>query len=350
AVAVLQHPEQLYQLGMHAVDPDLEDRALARLAHRFLDLLLGLAHDLLDAAGMDAAVGDQALERDARDLAPDRAVAGNDDRLGGIVDDDIDAGGGLDRADVAPLAADDPALHLVVGQGKHRHRALGDELAGQAFDRDRDDALGAAVGFLARLLLDHPDLARGVMARLPDHLVDQLAARLLAGQPGDRLELGPRGFNQRLLLALALAERLFARAQGLVAAAEFGLAPLEVLQAFIDAFLARGQLALQRGQLTALLAHLSLGLRARVHQQIFSLEFRLLDYQFALGLGFFDENLDFVPRSFGAGDERASPRQIDREDPHRGSDYRQDADYYVHLVVPPWSAGCAAAPGARPAA
>ena len=61
AVAVLEHAEQLDQLGMHAVDAELEDRLLAGLADALLDLLLGLAHHLLDAAGMDAPVGDQAL-------------------------------------------------------------------------------------------------------------------------------------------------------------------------------------------------------------------------------------------------------------------------------------------------
>ena len=42
-----------------------------------------------------------------------------------VVDDQVDAGGHLQGADVAPLAADDPPLHLVVGQRDHRHRGLG---------------------------------------------------------------------------------------------------------------------------------------------------------------------------------------------------------------------------------
>ena len=118
-----------------------------------------------------------------------------DDRLGGVVDDDIDAGGGLDGADVAALAADDAALHLVAGQRDHRDGALGDELAGQPLDGDRDDPLGAAIGFLARLLLDHADMLGRVVARLPDHLVDQAALGLLARQAGDRFELA-RGLRR----------------------------------------------------------------------------------------------------------------------------------------------------------
>ncbi len=59
---------------MDAVHADLEYRALAGFSNAFLDFLLGFPHDLLDTAGMNATVGDQPLERDAGDLAADRAV------------------------------------------------------------------------------------------------------------------------------------------------------------------------------------------------------------------------------------------------------------------------------------
>src|ERR1700737_3681741 len=271
AVAVLQHTQQLDQLGVDAVDADLDDGALTGLADRFFDLLLGLAHDLLDAARMNPAVGDEPFQRDPRDFAPDRIVARDHDRLGRIVDDDIDPGGGFDGADVAPFTTNDAALHLVVGQRQHGDRALGDEFAGQALDRDRDDALGAAVGFLARLLLDYPDLAGCVMARLPHHLFDPLAARFVASQSGDRLEFSAGRLDQLLTLGLAVGQAFFFRAEGLVAPVKLGLAPLERLQALVDTLLAGRELALQRGQLTVLLAHLTFGLRAHLHYQILGL-------------------------------------------------------------------------------
>ena len=58
-----------------------------------------------------------------RDLAADRVEAGQQHRLGGVVDDQVDAGHRLERADVAALAADDPALHLVAGQVQHADHA-----------------------------------------------------------------------------------------------------------------------------------------------------------------------------------------------------------------------------------
>src|SRR5256885_8473063 len=56
-----------------------------------------LFRSLLDAGGMDAAVLHQALEGDPGDLAADRIEAGEDDRFRRVVDDEVDAGGQLDR-------------------------------------------------------------------------------------------------------------------------------------------------------------------------------------------------------------------------------------------------------------
>src|SRR5271168_1444007 len=109
AVAVLEHPEQLDQLRMDSVHADFDNRALPRLADRFLDLLLGLAHDFLDTPRMNPAVRDELLQRDPRDLAANRIVARDNHRFGSVVDNDIDPGGSLDRADIAALAPDDPS-------------------------------------------------------------------------------------------------------------------------------------------------------------------------------------------------------------------------------------------------
>src|SRR5258708_31691843 len=109
--------------SMHA---DFDNRALAGLANRFLDLLLGFADNFFDTSRMNPAVREELLQGDPRYFAANRIVARDDDRFGRVVDNDIDAGGGLYRADIAALAADDPSLHLVVGQCEHRDRALGD--------------------------------------------------------------------------------------------------------------------------------------------------------------------------------------------------------------------------------
>ena len=88
---------------MDAVDADFEDGLLAGLADVVVDLLLGLAHHLLDAARMNAPVGDQPLERRRGDLAADRVETGDHHRLRRVVDDQVDAGRRLEGADVAAL-------------------------------------------------------------------------------------------------------------------------------------------------------------------------------------------------------------------------------------------------------
>ena len=64
---------------------------------------------------MDAAVLHQALEGDAGDLAADGIESREDDGLGGVVDDEVDAGRELEGADIAPFAADDAPLHVFTG-------------------------------------------------------------------------------------------------------------------------------------------------------------------------------------------------------------------------------------------
>ena len=80
---------------------------------------------------------------------------------GGVVDDHVDAGRGLERADVAALAADQPALQIVGRQRHHRDGALVHELAREPLDRGRDDRLGARGRFLVRVVLDPLDLDGG---------------------------------------------------------------------------------------------------------------------------------------------------------------------------------------------
>jgi hypothetical protein len=88
-------------------------RLLAGLAHDEVDFGASLCHDLFDPAGMDPAVADELGDRQPGDLATDRIEPAEDDGLGRVVDDQVDAGGLFEGADVAPLAADDAAFHLV---------------------------------------------------------------------------------------------------------------------------------------------------------------------------------------------------------------------------------------------
>ena len=154
-----------------------------------LELGLGLVVHLLDPGGMDAAVLEQLLERQPRDLAAHAVEPGQHDRAGRVVDDEVDAGEVLQRADVAALAADDPPLHVVGGQLHDRDRRLGRVAGGEPLHAHREDVAHAALGVALGLLLDLADAPRGVVAGLLLDLLEQQLLGLGRRQPGDPLEL-----------------------------------------------------------------------------------------------------------------------------------------------------------------
>ena len=163
---VLQPAEELDQLRRQARHAGLVGGRLAGLADDQVDLGAGLGDDLLDPAGVDPAVADELRQREPGDLAADRVEARQDDRLRGVVDDQVDAGRLLEGPDVAALAADDPALHLVVREMDDGDRVLGGVVGGDALDRGHDDVAGLLVGLLAGPPLDRAGELDGVVLGL----------------------------------------------------------------------------------------------------------------------------------------------------------------------------------------
>ena len=153
---------------------------------------------------MDAPVLDELRQGETGDLAADRVEATDDDGLGRVVDDQVDAGGLLQGADVAPLTADDAALHLVRGQRHHGHGHLGRVVGHDALDGRDHDVARLVLGLVAGLALDGAGDAHGVILGLcPDrfeelrlgllatHLADPLQGRdLLLLRPGELLAAG----------------------------------------------------------------------------------------------------------------------------------------------------------------
>ena len=93
---------------------------------------------------MDAAVLDELRERQLRHLASDAVERGEDDRLRRVVDDEVDARQVLQRADVAALAADDTALHVVGRELDHRDRRLRRMAGGDALEGVGDERCARA--------------------------------------------------------------------------------------------------------------------------------------------------------------------------------------------------------------
>ena len=137
---VAQAAEDRDQGRVEVGDADLGERVLRGAQAKLLDLGLAPLVDLLDPGGVDAAVLDQLGQGDPRRLTSYRVEAGQQHRLGRVVDHHVHPGDLLEGADVAAFSADDPALHLVAGQmncGDDRLRRLlgGHPLDGVDHDR-----------------------------------------------------------------------------------------------------------------------------------------------------------------------------------------------------------------------
>jgi len=185
AGAELQPAEQVDQVRVQAVDVGVERRPLPLFDDALLDLGQRLGERLLAASRVDAPVGDQAVEGQAGGLAAHPVEARDPHGPRRVVDDDVDPGELLERLDVAALAADDPALHPVVGQvDELRGRALGMR-AGKPLRRRREDAAGALLGLAPRLLLDLAQRQARLAAGVGLDFLEQHPLRLLGCERGD---------------------------------------------------------------------------------------------------------------------------------------------------------------------
>ena len=128
---------------------------------------------------MDASVGHQLLERQPRDLAPDRVEAGDHDGVRCVVDHHVNAGGQLKRADVPAFSADDTTLHFVARERHGGHRNLRGVLGGNPLDGERHDFLGLAFRVALRRFPNLPKAIRRVGLSLGLHALHQLSLGLL---------------------------------------------------------------------------------------------------------------------------------------------------------------------------
>ena len=152
---------------------------------------------------MDPPVQHKLLQREPSDLTAHRVEAGQQDSLWGVIDDQIDARHRLECPDIAALAPDDPALHLIRWQVQHADDALRGLVAGHPLDGLDHHGTGAGLGGCLRLVLDVAHQERGVALGLILDGVDQLGPGRVRGEPGDPLKFPAiaRGCDGELGLA-----------------------------------------------------------------------------------------------------------------------------------------------------
>ena len=250
--AVTQGAQGLNDLGVQVVDAGIEGSLLASLAHALLNQIGGLVVHLLDAGGVNAAVGNEVLEGNAGSLATDRVEARKNDGLGRVVDHEINAGNLLERADVTTLAADDAALEVIGGNVHGGNGDLGGVVGGAALNRQGEDLLSGLVALCANLLLGLADDRGSLVGNLATNLIEQLLVGVLAGQVGDALKL--RGLLGAKFLELARALLDLASLAG-----QLMLALVEGIVTAIEGLLALHHAVLERTNLVLTLLVLSLG-------------------------------------------------------------------------------------------
>ena len=222
---------------MDVGEPDVLARLLAFMLDLLSQLVAGFDHHLLDAGRVDAPVAEEALQGRPGDLATHRVEGAQHDRLGGVVDDDVDAGRRFQRADIAALAPDDAALELVRRQVDDRDRRLAALLGGLALHGSDENLAAAFGGLVADLGLGLPDALGDLRDEVAFDAAHDLDAGLLLGERGDALELPG---DQGALLLDGLTQGLelgFSTGQPLLVGVELAQPPLEALLALIGPLL-----------------------------------------------------------------------------------------------------------------
>src|SRR3972149_10599248 len=129
AVTKLYPPQQLHELGVNAMDPDVKNSLLPRLPDSLFYLLLRLAHNLFYPPRVDTAIGHELFQRQPGNFPTNGIMAGNDHGLRSIINDQINPRSRFQGADIASLTANNPTLHIVAGYRHDRNRSLSNKIA-----------------------------------------------------------------------------------------------------------------------------------------------------------------------------------------------------------------------------
>src|SRR5579862_218349 len=299
----------------------LEHRLLAGLADELLHLGFRLVVRLLDPRWMDPAVLDELRQREPRDLAPEAVEGRENDRMRCVVDDEVNAGQVLERADVPALAADDPALNVVRRELDHGYGRLGSVTRGNALQRVGDEVACPAAGLRPRFVLEHPHTPGQLVARLRLPPLDEVRPGVCLRHPGDSLELrDPRG-PCVLELVLECPEVRLPVGEPL-------MSPVELGELLLDLELLRQHAPLDLQDLCAPVGELRVDLTAQRDGLLPAVDLRFAANSFRLPAGVLEEPLPDPARLAHARRPEDGDRQQRKSDPCRDPDGDSDPDLH----------------------
>ena len=162
--------------------------ALTHLDNLLLDLLLHLGYNLLDACRVDTAVGYKLVQSQTRNLTTHGVKSAQDDCLGGVIHDNLDACCSLQSADIAALTTNDASLYLVALDVEYRNGILDSCLGCYALYRCYDDALRLLCCCEFRLLDCLVDIGVGFRLGFSLHILHKDILRILCAHTRNLLQ------------------------------------------------------------------------------------------------------------------------------------------------------------------
>ena len=286
--AVLHLTDQTDQLGVQTVNTQVDCGTLTHLDDLLLDLLLYLRNHLLDTCGVDTTVGNQLMQSKSCDFAANGIEARQNDRLGRVIDDDLDARSGLQSANVTTLAADDTTLHFVAIDIENRYRVLDCGLGSNALNRLNDNAFCLLVGAHLSLLDGLVNVGHRVGLSLGLHILDQNVLGLISRHSADLLQACVLLAHHTLdifLLAIECCELVF---ELLLQSVRLVVLTFEILLLVLDRVLILADSLLTLFEFSVALIDLTVVVAFELNELLLCLKNFLLLYHFALSLSLFD--------------------------------------------------------------
>ena len=250
---------------------------------------------------MNTSVGDEFFERESCNLASYGIETRKRNDVGSVVDDEVNARCAFKSADISSHTADDPSLHLVVGQSDDRNGVFGCGVRGAALNRLRDDVLSlfdcVVFCFLNELLC----VVRTALFHAFEKCVFKFLRSLFFGHAGNSFEF-------LLHFFLSAVEFVFDAFQALFGFFDLFLRPFYVIDFFVESgvFLVKSVLLFVErslflseaifGALPVLLALFGFVLEINAHfvHLFFSLEHTVFANGFCFEICFFDNSCRFT--------------------------------------------------------
>ena len=148
-----------------------------------------LGHHLFNTCGVDTTIAHQLMESQTTSLTTYGIEATDNDSLGGVINNNLNASRCLKRTDVTALTTNDTTLHFIVIDMEYADRVFHCRLSSHTLDSLDDDLLGLSIGIEFGLIHNLIDVTGSSSLGLILHRLHQTVLSLLCTQSRHFLQL-----------------------------------------------------------------------------------------------------------------------------------------------------------------